>query len=499
MTWLTSTSLLFGLNVNPNLCLFLTVTLIVAAIYKLTYWHRLGIPNDISSLWNRWTKPFHESDTQAYRKYGRIVGGYELFQPVLMCGDAELVKEILVKKFNSFPNHRFFRGINSIGGKSIFVLEHEPWKRVRSICSPTFTTSKLKAMQNQITEAVDTLINNVNDACENGQSIDVKTYLLSFTLDTFSSCAFGVKIDSPRDPNNPLVANSKKLFNTNIRWLSWIAFQCPSLAPIGSLFKLSIFDYSALMYFAQLISSLISKRQELKVNRIDFVSLLQDAEIADEAEQLTKRKLTDEEIVDQALIFLIAGHDTTATTLSMLLYTLTQHPVVQQKLIDELSTISDEDTNDWEIVKSLPYLDAVVSEILRFCPPVPRVERRTTEPCELGGVKLGAGQLITIPVHAMHHDPAYFPDPEQFKPERWLPENRDSINLSAYLPFAYGPRSCIGIRFAYMEIKFCLIKLLRSFRFVQSHQTKDQLDYYRGQLVTTAKEIILKPVKLTNN
>lgn len=74
MTWLTSTSLLFGLNVNPNLCLFLTVTLIVAAIYKLTYWHRLGIPNDISSLWNRWTKPFHESDTQAYRKYGRIVG-----------------------------------------------------------------------------------------------------------------------------------------------------------------------------------------------------------------------------------------------------------------------------------------------------------------------------------------------------------------------------------------------------------------------------------------
>ena len=156
----------------------------------------------------------------------------------------------------------------------------------------------------------------------------------------------------------------------------------------------------------------------------------------------------------------------------MLLYTLSQHPVIQQKLIDELSTISNDQASDYEIVKSLTYLDAVVSEILRFCPPVPRVERRTTEPCKLGNIQLGSGQLITIPVHAMHHDPAYFPDPEQFKPERWLPENRDSNNLTAYLPFAYGPRSCIGIRFAYMEIKLCLAKLFKSFRFIKSNQTK---------------------------
>nr|AMN92160.1 CYP384A1 [Tetranychus cinnabarinus] len=497
MTLLTSLTSPFASN-DVNFWLFIAITAISWLIYKLTHWQRQGIPNDVASLWNRWTKPFHESDTQAYEKYGRVVGMYEFLQPDLMCGDAELVKEILVKRFNLFPNHRFYGGINQIGGKSIFVLKLEQWKRVRSIVSPTFTASKLKGMQSQISEAVDTLVDNIGEAALKNQSIDVKTFLLSFTLDTFSSCAFGVKVDSLRDPYNPLVANSKKLFNTNINWLSLIAFQCPSMAPIGSLFNLSIFDSSALNYFGQLILNLISKRHELQVERVDFVKLLQDAEIidSDAAEHLAKRKLTLDEIVDQALIFLIAGHDTTATTLSMLLYTLTRHQEVQDKLIDELSTLTDEECSDWDKIKSLPYLDAVVPEILRFCPPVPRVERRTAEPCQLGGIQLKAGHLITIPVHAMHHDPEYFPEPEKFKPERFLPESKDENNLTAYLPFAYGPRSCIGTRFAFMEIKICLVKIFRNFRFVPSDQAKDELEYYRGQLVTTAKEIILRPIKL---
>lgn len=187
-------------------------------------------------------------------------------------------------------NEQFYGGINQIGGKSIFVLKLEQWKRVRSIVSPTFTASKLKGMQGQINEAIDTLINNLDMAARNDDPVDIKTYLLSFTLDTFSSCAFGVKVDSLRDPNNPLVANSKKLFNTNIHWLSLIAFMCPSMAPLGSLFKLSIFDSSALAYFEQLIISLISRRNELKVDRVDFVQLLQDAEISDsDAENAAKR------------------------------------------------------------------------------------------------------------------------------------------------------------------------------------------------------------------
>ncbi|XP_074595347.1 cytochrome P450 6a14 isoform X2 [Brevipalpus obovatus] len=468
------------------------IFLVLYLVYKLTYWLRKGVPNDISSMWNRYQHPFHESDTDGYKKFGKVVGMYEVFQPVLLCGDPDLVKEILVKQFLTYPNHRFYGGINQIGGQSIFVLKYEQWKRVRSIVSPTFTASKLKGMQGQIDEAIDTLVNNLEEAAIKNQDVDVKSYLLSFTLDTFSSCAFGVKVDSLKDPKNPLVKNSKKLFNTNIHWLSLIAFMCPSMAPLGSLFKFSIFNPNALRYFESLILGLIGRRTELEVDSIDFVQLLQDAEIEDTNAGNIKRKLTMEEIVDQALIFLIAGHDTTATTLSMLFYHLTKHPEVQQKLIDEIAPLSDEEIKDWEVVKALPYLEAVVCEILRYCPPVPRVERRTAEACELAGIKLGKNQLITIPVHAMHHDPENFPNPEKFDPDRFLPENIHQNNLNAYLPFAYGPRSCIGSRFALMEIKFCLCKIFRKFRFVTSPATKDELEFYRGQLVTTAKEITIK-------
>lgn len=177
--------------------------------------------------------------------------------------------------------NQFFGGINQIGGKSIFVLKYEQWKRVRAIVSPTFTASKLKGMEGQIHEAIDTLINNFGDAAKQNISIDVKTFLLSFTLDTFSSCAFGLKVDSLKDPFNPLVKNSKKLFNTNVHWLSLIAFMCPSLAPLGSLFKFSIFNPKALKYFEDLIISLIQRREELNINSVDFVSLLKEAEIVD--------------------------------------------------------------------------------------------------------------------------------------------------------------------------------------------------------------------------
>lgn len=276
----------------------------------------------------------------------------------------------------------------------------------------------MKGMEGQILEAIDTLVNNISEVARRNELIDVKTYLLSFTLDTFSSCAFGLKVDSLKDPYNPLVKNSKKLFNTNIHWLSLIAFMCPSLAPLGSLFKFSIFNPKALKYFADLIKSLIERRDELNINAVDFVTLLKEAEIVD-LDTNTKRSgllscwlsfpsnpctlsgLTLDEIVDQALIFLIAGHDTTATTLSMLFYNLAANPRVQDKLIKELSELEDHQITDWETVKNLPYLDAVVHEILRYCPPVPRVERRTATACTLAGMKLGKNQLITIPVHAV--------------------------------------------------------------------------------------------------
>ncbi|RWS00340.1 cytochrome P450 monooxygenase-like protein [Dinothrombium tinctorium] len=210
-----------------------------------------------------------------------------MFRPVLVVGDPILAKEVMVNQFQNFPDHRF-RGdsIKQIGGKMLFTLRHDDWRRVRAIVSPSFSTAKLKALIETMNGAVSTLISNVEKAVKNNQTVDMKIYLCSLTLDIISSCAFGVKIDSLQDPNNSIVDNSNKLFANNISWLSLFAFMSPSLAPVGSALGISIFDVKALKYFQFLIYELIQKRVQLlssssqsTSSRKDFIQLLMEGEI----------------------------------------------------------------------------------------------------------------------------------------------------------------------------------------------------------------------------
>lgn len=113
-------------------------------------------------------------------------------------------------------------------------------------------------------------------------------------------------------------------------------------------------------------------------------------------------------------------------------------------------------------------MDAVINEALRIMPPVPRIERRAATDCFLGKnneLFIEKGTLIIIPVHAIQRDADNYYKPDEFLPERFLPENSDKLNHNAFLPFADGPRNCIGARFAIMEIKILLFKLFRRYKF----------------------------------
>uniref|UniRef100_A0A6M2D5H4 Putative cytochrome n=1 Tax=Rhipicephalus microplus TaxID=6941 RepID=A0A6M2D5H4_RHIMP len=146
-----------------------------------------------------------------------------------------------------------------------------------------------------------------------------------------------------------------------------------------------------------------------------------------------------------------------------------------------------------EAVTKLKYLHCVISESLRMCPPVSRLERVPCCDYTLGdkGVKVKKGDLITIPVYAMHHDPLYFPDPMSFKPERFNEENVSSIVPYSYLPFGGGPRNCVALRFALLAVNLAVLHTIRNVEVVRTEKTKVPLQFKKGFGLLTAKDIVL--------
>ncbi|OTF80009.1 cytochrome P450-like protein, partial [Euroglyphus maynei] len=188
--------------------------------------------------------------------------------------------------------------------------------------------------------------------------------------------------------------------------------------------------------------------------------------------------LSEEEIVAQCLVFFLAGYETTASTLTFCLYELAINPEIQDRLYEEVRSVLDKgEPLDYEHVMRLPYIDAVISETLRHHSPASTLTRIASEPYHLPecNYTLQKGEMIRIPTFAIHHNPKYYPDPDRFDPERFMPENRHKIVPYTYLPFGGGPRNCIGMRFALSEAKLGLARMISQFSFFKSPDTVDEL------------------------
>ncbi|CAG2177049.1 unnamed protein product [Oppiella nova] len=173
-----------------------------------------------------------------------------------------------------------------------------------------------------------------------------------------------------------------------------------------------------------------------------------------------------------------AGYETTATQLCFMTRLLALNPNHQNRLVDEIKTTFDDNADiDYDRLMKMPFLDAFVKEIMRINCSVNRIDRITTNDTYLGGIFVPKGTVIIIPIWALHVDPDHFPDPMEFKPDRFMPHNENLIKDYTYLPFATGPRNCIGMRFALMEMKYTLVRLLRKYEFLACDETQD-LDYF---------------------
>lgn len=212
----------------------------------------------------------------------------------------------------------------------------------------------------------------------------------------------------------------------------------------------------AITELESIIDRIITERRT-GTDGTDVVSKLLAAE-NERGERMSTRQLRDE-----VMTFLIAGHETTAVTLTYALYLLATHPKAEQRLVGELATVLGGDSPSIAEVSELTFTDHVITETMRLFPPANRIHREPVEDIVIRGHPIPAGATVVLSQWVVHRDPRWYQDPLAFHPERWTNEFQTQLPRLAYFPFGAGPRRCIGDQFARLEATLVLATILQRY------------------------------------
>lgn len=437
------------------------------------------IPHDPPSFRNLGNLRTVLSDTNFFskckKKYGPIYGYYTVAYPRIVIHDLDLLQEIFIKQFSHFPNRivnlRFLQGKYLANGL-LFAL-HEDWKRMRRTIAPSFSCSKLKEMFKIVNWCVDNTVNSFIKISEKDEGIFFcKNVFSKLSLDVISSCAFSADVNSQDTSKvEPQISIQAKKY-VDVGFFR-ILFQLGVLFPFLEKFIAKILDNRRhATFFRNLVNKLItSKNVNInEVARVDLMQLMLDAKASHITDGETKGMLF-EEIVGNSITMFLAGYETTSTAMSFLAYNLAQNPDIQLKLQKEIDEMYKSTKSlEYDDVKELKYLDMCVKESIRLYCPVGVTKRFAQKSIVTKcGRIIPKGVDIYMPIYALCHDPDHWVDPMKFFPERM--GDVDKVNPMKFSPFGSGPRNCVGMKFAFMEIKIAFCKLLNKFTFETTSET----------------------------
>uniref|UniRef100_A0A8C8FPV3 unspecific monooxygenase n=1 Tax=Oncorhynchus tshawytscha TaxID=74940 RepID=A0A8C8FPV3_ONCTS len=371
------------------------------------------------------------------------------------------------------------------------------WGRIRSVLSPSFTSGRLKEMFGIMKQHSANLLNGMKKQADKDQTIEVKEFFGPYSMDVVTSTAFSVDIDSLNNPSDPFVSNVKKMVKFDLlNPLFLLVCLFPFTGPILEKMKFSIFPTAVTDFFyASLIKIKSGRDTGNSTSRVDFLQLMIDSQKGSDTKtggEQTKG-LTDHEILSQAMIFIFAGYETSSSTMSFLAYNLATNPHVMTKLQEEIDTVfPNKAPIQYEALMQMDYLDCVLNESLRLYPISPRLERVAKKTVEINGIVIPKNCVVLVPTWTLHRDPEIWSDPEEFKPERFSKENKESIDPNTYMPFGAGPRNCIGMRFALIMIKLAMVEILQSFTFSVCDETEIPLELDKQILLIPKRPIKLR-------
>ncbi|CAN8019277.1 unnamed protein product [Ixodes persulcatus] len=293
-------------------------------------------------------------------------------------------------------------------------------------------------------------------------------------------CTVAAGVDCQKNPNDPLLLSIRKMFLEADDGILRQAIRFPILCKIiSSLISFTSYIKTLTRIFDNVRQVIELRRKGQSPRTTDMLQMMLDAQagILDNTNNTGQRQklMEDRHLVGNCFIFLAAGYETTATSLAFVIHLLAKYPEEQDRILNELNKVfpgKDQDLT-YDGVHELKRLDMVICESLRLYPPVVLfVSRHCRENTTIMGQFIPAEANIIVPTWHIHHDPEHWPEPFKFDPERFA-EGLNTGHSAAYLPFGLGPRVCIGKRFALLEIKMALCKLIRKYRIRQCKETQD--------------------------
>ncbi|TFV58419.1 cytochrome P450 [Mycobacterium sp. PS03-16] len=373
------------------------------------------------------------------------VGPRWLTPPVVVVTSPQGAHDVLTADRSATDRMRVHQEVRGVLGANLFVLPNEPWAPRRRLLQPLFTKKAVRVFGGHMAQAAEMVGGRWGDAAL--VDLDHESRLL--TLRALGRSVLGEDLDAHADEVGEALRTALTYAADRgarpVRAPRWLPTPARRRARAASR-----------TLHAMAAGPLRACRAD-DTRDAPLVRALLDA-----TDPQTGRALTDDEIADELLVFMLAGHDTTATTLAYALWAMGRHRDMADRVRAEAAAVGDRELTP-DDVPHLPYTVQVLHESLRLCPPASTTGRMVVRDIEVDGHRVEAGSIIVVGIYALHRDPALWDNPAEFDPDRFAPDRSAGRSRWQYLPFGAGARSCIGDHFAMLEATLALATLLRRY------------------------------------
>jgi cytochrome P450 len=385
---------------------------------------------------------------QCVRDHGDVIGLNLAGSKVLLLNRPADIETVLLTNRTNFIKHTFFwKHVTAIFGNGLLTAEGDFWLRQRRLAAPAFHPERIASYGDVMARYADRLAVSWRD----GEVRDVHRDMMRVTMEIVSKTLFDVEVEEE-------VEEVGHAFDLVIREIAR-RFRRPIKIPDAIPTPGNLRYRRGVALLDRLVARVLAERRARSEDRGDLLSMLRTAR--DEE----GRPMSDRQLRDELITIFLAGHETTAISLSWTLFLLTRNPEAEQRLARELDETLVGRLPSFADLPRLRWTEAVVREAMRLYPPAYVIGREALADCEIAGYRVRAGTTIYFSPWVLHRDPRWFDRPEEFRPQRWMDGLAARLPKYVYIPFGGGPRICIGERFAMMEMVLVLATIARRWRF----------------------------------